>query len=133
MISFQVKERDGGYVLEERDYPAQGISPFYSTLCRLSAGEALTLRRSRLFHFHGEAPAGAEPSDVGEILYLAEPYPGGLQIRLRLPADEMREAMDVEVPGFESMLETAAADPAKRAALVRNTGIADVAPAKAAA
>lgn len=127
MISLhvRVREQGGGYALVEREYLAQGISPSYATVCRLSPEEALALHRSRIVQFWGDRLPEGQPATVGDILSLHEDRDGRLQVRLRLPEADGRKAVDIEVPGLESVLAAAASDPVKRENLLRNTGIGD--------
>lgn len=131
MKSLHIRELNGGYVLVEREYLAQGLSPSYATLCRLSPMEAACLSRTRLIPMWFAAHPECASADASELLSLHEPHEGHLEIRLRLPADGQRRAMDIAVPGYDSVLRLAAADPTKRANLVRNTGIRDASSARA--
>lgn len=125
MISWHIEMRGGHYVLVERDYPAQGISPFYAVLCRLEPGEAGALHKSGLVRVQGcEVPAPPHV-DVKGLLFIRQPQEGVLELWLRLPEREARNCIELQHPGYEAMLDEAARDSQKRANLVANTGVSD--------
>mgnify|MGYP001179523983 CR=1 FL=1 len=124
MLSLNVRQTHKGLFLMERDYPAQGISPFYTNICPLTPHEAVTLLQSRLIHpFMGvtglDVPGG-HPSDFLELTIVN----GRPAIILTLPASNARpEEVRIEVPGFETIMPTALSDSQKRATFLANTGI----------
>lgn len=127
MITLQIEKRGDRHVLVERDYPAQGISPFYTVVCELEAEEARALHATKLIRFKSGDPSPGPASDPAGLVFLREPFPGRLELRLRLPASgSRRKAVDIACPGYDGILKIAASDPAKRANLLRNTGISSL-------
>lgn len=127
MITFQIAgNTDTGYRLQERNYPAQGISPFYTTLCRLQNDEAAALHGTRLIRtIDGRPPEGNGLRSAG-LLSLRDAAENRLEIWIELKAMKGRALPYTSaVPGFEAILKEAVEDSAKCAEFLANTGISD--------
>lgn len=126
MIRFQIARKGTEFFLQQRNYVAQGIRPFYARLCSLSEAEAAALHASGLVRLADarEAPAVTElqPSDLLKLSASSQ----GLEITLLLPANAFRPtAFEGCLPGFEEMLRLAATDELKCRKLLENTRTTD--------
>jgi len=73
-----------------------------------------------------DAPPRVSQSEAARFLSLRQDGKGGLDIRIELPAGGPRQQLfSASLPGYDGMLSEAAADPAKAARFLENTGIAD--------
>jgi len=126
MRSLHVRRRGEALFLMERDYPAQGISPYYTDLCRISPGEAATLLASRLVRsWDAGVAAEGKAGPVSGLVSLVD-HGGRYRLAVTLPDAPPRERpFTCEVPGFDAVLGQLS-DDTKRENFLRNTGVAFV-------
>lgn len=125
MLSLHVKRTPDSLFLMERDYPAQGISPYYTNVCRLTEDEAATLLRSRLVTPWLGATIEGRAGDPGDFIHYVEES-GLPRVRIRLAASELRsKPVDIEVPLSTEIRAQIRSNPKKRAAFLANTGTRD--------